>query len=376
MIAVSTNVPASAEQAANQAVAEARFVADSASLNQLLDRLGHCRAVGIDTEFVRERTYFPQPGLIQLSDGSEVFLLDPVAVAQMPDLGVLLGDTTTTKILHSVGEDMEIFRIVAGAVPRPLFDTQIAAAMLGYPLQTRYESLVGDVLGLELAGGKARSNWLKRPLSPDLLVYAGQDVIWLPLLHDLLAEALDKHGRLEWLQEDCARLVQNAENGSGDAAVTRVKGAGRLPDEALAVLSALAEWRDNQAQARDLPRGFVIRDEALIALAAARTEDQLEQNLRTLPRPVQRRYADRLKGLIQSVDTTNFERPAALMSLDREQRDAVKQAQATVAEIAAGLGVEPALLASRRDLSRLARGESPDWMSGWRGTLLADVTFS
>ncbi|TVS12258.1 MAG: ribonuclease D [Wenzhouxiangella sp.] len=373
MTAISAKVSASDERAADEAVAQARFVSDTASLGKLLEQLDDQSVVGIDTEFVRERTYFPLPGLIQVSDGSGVFLLDPVAMEKMPDLGALLADPSTTKVLHSVGEDLEVFRIVAGAVPRPLFDTQIAAAMLGFPLQTRYESLVGDVLGLELAGGKARSNWLKRPLSADLLRYAGQDVIWLPLLHNILAEALDRRGRLDWLLEDCARLVQNAEHDNGEPAVTRVKGAGRLSDEQLAVLSCLAEWRDRQAQTRDLPRGFVIRDDALIGLAVARTRDQLNQNVRALPQPVQRRYADRLVELIEDVDGTDFERPAALVALDHEQRDAVKQAQAQVAEIAAELEVEPALLASRRDLSRLARGESPDWMAGWRGQLLADL---
>lgn len=369
-----THTPDAGERrSAEVAVAGARMVSDQHELDDLAARLATESAVGLDTEFVRERTYFPRPGLVQISDGRQVHLLDAVCLRQMPSLATLLQHRSSTKILHSVGEDLEIFRILTGAVPRPLFDTQIAAAMLGHPLQSRYEHLVGKVLDVELAGGKARSDWTRRPLSPDLLTYAAQDVIWLRRLHDELAEMLEGRQRLEWLHEDCARLVLAAESDDAEPAVSRIKGAGRLTDPQLAILAVLAEWRDAEARRRDLPRSFVIRDEALIALAEAQTGQPLRGALQALPAAVQRRYLAQLENLITAANPDDFERPQGLIPLGPEQRDWIKQAQQKVSTIAADLGVEPALLASRRDLTRLVRGEQPAWMTGWRGQLLADL---
>lgn len=366
-------VAAPVQKEAGMAVSSARLVIDAHELEDLSERLGGESAVGLDTEFVRERTYYPKPGLVQISQGRSVQLLDAVQMNRMPALANLLKSAATTKIFHSVGEDLEVIRILTGVIPRPLFDTQIAAAMLGHPLQTRYEHLVGEVLGVELAGGKARSDWTRRPLSPDLLSYAAQDVIWLRRLYEALAEALERRQRLAWLQEDCERLVQAAEANESEPSVLRVKGAGRLDDRQLAILSVLADWRDSEARTRDLPRSFVIRDEGLIALAAAEPGSSLRGVLQALPAPVQRRYGSQLQRLVASAETEGFERPGSLNALTPEQRDWIKQAQKRVAGIAAELGIEPALLASRRDLTRLARGERPSWMAGWRGELLEDL---
>lgn len=368
-----TPVAATARQEAGKAVSSARLVTEPPELEDLAERLCGESAVGLDTEFVRERTYHPRPGLVQISEGRSVQLLDAVQMKRMPGLANLLKSAATTKIFHSVGEDLEVIRILTGTVPRPLFDTQIAAAMLGHPLQTRYEHLVGEVLGVELAGGKARSDWTRRPLSSDLLTYAAQDVIWLRRLYEALAEALERRRRLAWLEEDCERLVQAAEANETEPALLRVKGAGRLDDPQLAVLSALADWRDCEARTRDLPRSFVIRDEGLIALAIAEPGSSLRGVLQALPPPVQRRYASRLQSLVASAETEGFERPGSLIALSPEQRDWIKQAQKHVAGMASELGIEPALLASRRDLTRLARGERPSWMTGWRGELLEDL---
>lgn len=329
-------------------------------------------AIGLDTEFVRERTYFPRPGLIQVSDGATVWFIDVVALAQPEALGRLLDHRGSTKVLHSVGEDLEIFRILTGTVPDPLFDTQIAAAMLGNPLQCRYEHLVAQVFGVELAGGQARSDWCRRPLSQSLLTYAAQDVIWLPRLCEYLGEQLDRAGRMPWLEEDCARLVERARGESDEPAVLRVKGGGRLTDAGLSVLARLAEWRDGQARARDLPRSFVIKDEQLIALAEAHARpDQLGQTLNQLPPAIRRRYAETLEALITQGPDPAFARPPEFQQLDPESREQIRSLQDAVGKIAKELAIEPALIASKRELTRLVRGQHPDWLSGWRGQLLA-----
>lgn len=358
---------------ADEAVSAARLISDTAGLDFCAETLADAEAIGLDTEFVRERTFYPRPGLIQVSDGNRVALLDAVSLPQMPGLGRLLDNRGQVKILHSVGEDLEVLRILTGTLPGPLFDTQIAAAMLGFPLQCRYENLVADVLGVDLPGGKARSDWCKRPLTRDLTTYAAQDVIWLPRLHAILTEALQTRGRLAWLQEDCERLVNASSNDVGESPVLRVKGAGSLNDEQLEILVRLAEWRDEEARRRNLPRSFVIRDDIMLALAGSAPGTERERQLRSLPPPLHRRYADGLAEILASAARSQFERPTALQSLSPDQRERIKACQAAVTSLATEIQVEPALLASRREITRLVRGETPDWMHGWRGPLLGEI---
>jgi ribonuclease D len=360
--------------AARQAAENARWIGAEDASPEAEPDWSRCETLGLDTEFVRERTYFPQPGLVQLSDGDQAWLLDPIGRANFPSLKAILLDQDITKILHSVGEDLEIFRILTGTLPQPLFDTQIAAAMLGNSLQCRYEHLVKQCFGVELPGGQARSNWRHRPLAPSLLEYAAQDVVWLPLLHDRLSEALKQVGRLAWLEEDCKRLVDRAEADHPDQPVLRVKGAARLSDQALAWLDRLARWRENEARRRDLPRGFVVRDEALLDLAAkADQPGAFLRSITALPQPVRRRYSEALERLVESGPNEAYQRPPELVSLTTEQRQAVKHAQAQVREQAESLELEPALIASKRELTRLIRGERPDWLDGWRGDLVGHL---
>jgi ribonuclease D len=292
----------------------------------------------------------------------------------LPCFGQILNNRNIIKILHSVGEDLEIFRIVTGTLPEPLFDTQIAAAMLGMPLQCRYENLVNDCFGVELPGGQARSDWCRRPLAAGLLRYAAQDVIWLPRLQETLGEALEKRHRLSWLEEDCARLISRARDDQSVRPLLKVKGAGRLDDQQMAWLERLADWRDSEARKRDLPRSFVVKDDSLLELAQqAGRPQQVDAALKRLPPPVQRRYQAVLLDLLSASTPAPLTRPPELMALDNEQRLAIKQAQDAVRQLAESLQLEPAVIASKRELTRLVRGERPDWMDGWRGELLGDL---
>lgn len=373
MLLPSSSVSDPDRRHAENAVAEARLVSSAERLDACAEALASAEALGLDTEFVRERTFYPRPGLVQVSDGDTVSLLDAVSVPHMAALGRLLDADGQVKILHSVGEDLEVLRLLTSTLPRPLFDTQIAAAMLGFPLQCRYENLVAEVLAVELPGGKARSDWCKRPLTRDLTTYAAQDVIWLPRLYSILAEALEVKGRLAWLREDCDRLVAAARDDVDNAPVVRVKGAGSLNDDQLEILARLAEWRDQEARRRDLPRSFVMRDELMMALAASTPGAERERQLRALPPPVLRRYAEVLSDLLADTPLSEFERPSALLPLSPDQRERIKQWQAAVTTVAADIGVEPALLASRREITRVVRGERPDWLDGWRGQLLGEI---
>lgn len=358
---------------ADQAVSEAMLITSSSQLEAWAERLTEAPALGLDTEFVRERTFYPRPGLVQVSDGDSVALLDAVALPQMTGLGRLLDEQSRTKVLHSVGEDLEVLNLLTSTLPRPLFDTQIAAAMLGFPLQCRYENLVAEVLGVELPGGKARSDWCKRPLTRDLTRYGAQDVIWLPRLHATLAEALETRGRLSWLEEDCTRLLAAAAADAAEPPVARVKGAGNLGDEQLEILSRLADWRDREAKRRDLPRSFVLRDDMMLALANSTPGTERERRVHALPPPVIRRYAEALLDTLNASPNAGFERPLAFRALSPEQRAHIKSCQSAVSRVAEEIQVEPALLASRRDITRVVRGEASDRLDGWRAQFLRDI---
>lgn len=357
-------------RAAQRAVEQARYLDSASTIEEACSKCAQYHVLGFDTEFVRERTFYARPGLVQISDGREVWLIDVVAVPRSEALGALLAGEGTVKVLHSVGEDLEILHAVGGRWPSPLFDTQVAAAMLGQPLQQRYEHLVESALGVELDGGKARNDWCKRPLAEELLHYAAEDVIWLPRLKEHLEDLLDRAGRLEWHREDCARIVERARAGDTAPALGRVKGAARLDTPALARLQALADWREQVARQKDLPRRFVMTDDKLIELAQASTK-QLEDVLRKLPGGQRRRFGAAIQESLESVDVGDFERPEWLDPLAPEDRERVAVAQKAVRSIAEELGIEPAVIASKKELTRLIRGEKPDWLDGWRSRVLA-----
>ena len=351
-------------------------VDDTGSLDAFLQAVDGTAALGVDTEFVRERTFFPQPGLIQVSDGQAVWLLDPVALGDEPAfrqaLAAWMADPDRVKILHSVGEDFEVFERVCGEIPDPLFDTQVAAALVGKPLQLKYETLAEEMLGVEFPGGLGRNNWLRRPLPEAWLDYAAHDVIALPALKDELTEQLVAADRLDWHTEECARRVAQARQPVDP--LLRIRGAERLNDEGLARLVTLAEWRDGQARTRDLPRTFVVPDPALLEIARRNpaTPDELEP-IDALKPGAARRFGAELVACCRR-PAEDWTRPAGLQPLDREGRTEVKRMQAVVRERAEALGLDPALLASKRELERIVRGERPDWLDGWRGRQLPDLT--
>lgn len=333
-----------------------------------------CGAFGIDTEFVRERTFHAQPGLLQFSDGHSVWLIDPLALGGGASfrsrLADWMSDRSRIKILHSVGEDFEVIERVCGAVPDPLFDTQIAAAMLGKPLQLKYETLAEEELGIAFPGGLGRNNWLRRPLPENWMAYAAHDVIGLPALHARLTHQLEEAGRLDWHREDCARRVAAA--GQSIDPLTRIRGAERLDDDALARLDTLARWRDAEAERLDLPRTFVAADPALLEIARRNPSGpEGLQGIEKLKPGAARRFGDALVECCRN-PAGAFHRPPELVPLDRAGRDAVATLQKRIRERAESLDVDPALLASKRELTRIVRGEHPDWLDGWRGDVLAE----
>ncbi|MEM1080616.1 MAG: HRDC domain-containing protein [Pseudomonadota bacterium] len=354
------------------AVQQRLFIDDDTGLAEHMAALNACTSIGLDTEFVRDRTFFPKPGLLQFSDGETIWLIDPIALSTSPIFRSWLADrmahSDQVKILHSVGEDFEVLELLCGHYPTPLFDTQIAAALLGHPLQMRYEVLAEALLGLHFPGGKARNNWCQRPLPDAWTEYASHDVIALPAMREELTHRLQQAGRLEWHQEDCARSVQRASQVNDP--VQRIKAASRLDDASLALLMALSGWRDQQARQRDLPRSFVLNDQSMLAMTKKRPQTAAElKSIDGLRPGFIRRHSDAILAITRA-QPAPFTRPAALHPISADQQQRIKHMQHAVAGVAEELQLEAPLLASRRDLTLLVLTGEADWLDGWRAGVL------
>ena len=333
--------------------------------------------LGIDTEFVRERTWRAELGLVQLSDGKTVWLVDPLKTGSLRPLSALFEDQTIVKILHAPSEDLDVLLYTTAAVPEPLFDTQIACAMLGQSLQMGYHKTVEWLLDLAIDKGETRSNWCKRPLRPAQLHYAALDVCLLPMMHRQLLSQLKDLGRDDWLAEDCARLLNKAQTPADpDQSWKRIAGHIRLDGTALAILQTLASWRDKEAEQRNLARGFVIQDTALMTIANQQPDSLDELSALDIwhPKAVLRNG----HALIAIIDQILEEGITAKApeTLQPEHKKLMAGMRNIVQEKATQLSVEPALLASKRELEGLiltARDESvSERFLGWRKEIITD----
>lgn len=333
-------------------------------------------ALALDTEFVRERTYYPRLCLIQAAIGDDIVLVDTLAI---PDGGALARELAApgrTKRLHAARQDIEALLPLTVAPLAPVFDTQLAAALLGFPAQVGYADLVRQLLGIELEKGHARTDWARRPLTREQLAYAADDVRHLPALAEELAARLDAAGRRAWLDEESASLRDvSLYRVEPDDAWRRLKGLDRLDAAAAAAARALAAWRERRAMARDLPRGWVLPDEAIYELAARRpaTREALAR-IASVPAGTAARAAEEILAAVAAPaagpaprDAGDAGRPGP------EQLRLQKALQKELATVAAGLGIQPEILATRRELAAIARGERDlPSLSGWRRDVVGE----
>ena len=335
------------------------------------------RLIGLDTEFVRERTYWPQLALVQIAlpgDGGgapTVLLVDPLAEGMCAALAPILSDPATTKIMHSASEDLVALGHACGALPAPLFDTQVAAALAGLGAGLGYQKLVQQVEGTVLAKGETRSDWLRRPLSPAQLEYAADDVRHLHALHAALDAKLQALGRTEWLQQDCARMLRNAAGDGGERwPHLSLRAAQFLDADGQRRLLRLLRWRDAHARQSDRPRSWILDNELAVALARAPLpgREALQARLDAHPKAPRKLAAQ----IWQALDTPlPDEADAPPVRSDERDKNALRKLQDAVAAVAAELALPEGVLASRRWLEPLLDGGPwPDALQGWRRTLL------
>jgi len=352
-----------------------RYIDSSAGLETFVAALADDAWFAIDTEFLRESTYYPRLCLIQIATPTVIGCIDPLAIDNLAPLYGVLTDPNITKVMHACSQDLEILYHLTGQVPAPLFDTQLAAPLLGFAEQIGYANLVQEMLGVSLDKGHARTDWSLRPLDVKQIEYALDDVRYLVPLYLKVREQLEHSGRANWLDEDFRRYtaVERYRTEPEDA-WRRIKGTERLRSGSLAVLQALAEWRENQAQQKDRPRNWILRDDLMLEVARRRPQslDTLKA-IRDFPQRTLQNFGDELVELIAAA-TKRKAVPAAA----GERPEKATPAQEAIADLlAAYLGVlaqrnsiNPASLASRKQLIALARGERDlPLLHGWRKEL-------
>lgn len=244
-----------------------QWVNTSAQLAQLCQQWQQQPFVVLDTEFVRVDTYYPNTGLIQLATTAGNYLLDPLVIDDWSPFAALLENPAVVKVVHACGEDLEVFQRLSGSLPQPLYDTQLAAAYANLGFSWGYARLVQHFLDIELPKGATRSDWLQRPLSDEQLLYAVQDVSYLAQVYPLLDALLDDTKR-NWLLEDGATLVAAQQHTTDPQQLWQgVKLAWTLDARQAGLLQVLSAWREQQAQKRNIPRNWVLKEPVLLELA-------------------------------------------------------------------------------------------------------------
>lgn len=349
-----------------------RWIDDPAALAPLIaappDRLA------LDTEFVRERTYWPQLALVQIAAGDEdILLIDPLVPGMPEALAQVLTDPRSLKLMHSAGEDLIAFRHACGALPAPLFDTQIAAALCGVGAGLGYQRLMAELLGVEVDKGETRSDWLRRPLSASQLEYAADDVRHLHALHRHLDALLASRDRGAWLQEDCARLLATVADDHGERWPQLSLRSAQFLDRAGQVrLLRLLRWRDAHARRSDRPRSWILDNELAFAIARAAPGDRagVQAILDSTPKASRSLGEAMFEALTTPLPDEAESPPARGDDRDKKQLRALQDA---VAAAATDLGLPEGMLASRRLLEALQDGGG--WsgpLAGWRRGVLED----
>ncbi|TKB89655.1 MAG: ribonuclease D [Nitrospira sp.] len=364
------------------------YVTDQSALESLCHTLRQSPRLALDTEFVGEDTFIPRLELIQVATATTAAVIDFPAVQANGSLDVLwelMCDTKIEKVFHAGRQDLDLFTLHAGQVPKPFFDTQIAAAMVGYGAQVAYANLVQRLHGTKLAKAHTFTNWSARPLSDDQIAYALEDVEFLLSIHTHLQDRLKTLGRSEWVREEFARLetVVGEKNREPQERYQRIRGWDTLKPKGAAVLRELAVWRETEARRRNVPRGRVMRDEVLLQLA--RHPPKSVNDLRGL-RGVHSSEVDRHGVQLLAAITSALALPPSAWpevpserKPDPESTGIVELLQAVLKARAAEEGIAPTMLATSADLQTLVEAKQNRTvlnipiLHGWRRQLAGDV---
>lgn len=355
-------------------MADTPLITQQPGLDRLGESLAASEAIGMDTEFLRERTYRAQLCLLQLSTAHEIACVDPIAQLSLAALKPMMAGGPV-KVLHAARQDLEVLWPLIGRVA-PVFDTQVAASLAGFPAQVGYAELVRQLLGVSLEKAHTRTDWSRRPLSAEQLDYAGDDVRYLLPLRDLLLERLRGLGREAWLHEEL-REIDEAPGYEVDPTLAwrRLRGIEALDAGRQQLARSLATWRERRAIDRDKPRGWILEESVLRDLIARVPRDEAQlRAIEGIPDGVVKHSG---AELLQLVAQAGIEEPPPPLPRrarpDPAYNTLVKKLSGVTQARAAEIGITAEVLATRRDLERLAGGDrvvAP--LQGWRREVLGE----
>ncbi|HTO79998.1 MAG TPA: ribonuclease D [Methylocystis sp.] len=354
------------------------LLSTSEDVAALCERLAQHPFVTVDTEFLRETTFWPKVCVIQLASPEEAAAID--ALAEGIDLRPffeLMANEAVVKVFHAARQDLEIVWRLAELIPKPLFDTQVAAMVCGFGDQASYGELAKSIARVNVDKSSRFTDWSRRPLSEAQVRYAIADVTHLRDIYLDLRGRLERSARLDWLADEMEALTSPATYAQHpDDAWERLRHRARKPRD-LAALIELAAWREAEAQARDVPRARVLKDDALveIALAAPRTEEALS-NLRAIPRGLERSRAG--AEILAAIERAMARDPASLPPIERDRRTSngatVELLKVLLRQVCEETGVAAKMIATVEDLEAIAANDNADVMAlkGWRRAVFGE----
>lgn len=364
------------------------LIQNESDLNLLVQKARQTDAVALDTEFVWERTYYPQLGLIQIAlSDEECYLIDPIAIKDLSALGKLLSDRGVVKILHDAPQDLTILHRATGAVPQNIFDTRLAAGFSDFEATLSLANLIKELLDIDLAKNETRTNWVKRPLTEAQVEYALDDVRYLRAIRVLLLTRIIGPKIKSWLQEEL-NLLNNPANYNGanqSERYRKIRGASNLNQKELAILKNLSIWRDGVAQKRDRPRGHIIKDTGLLEIAKIQPEDiEILKDKTSLSDKAISRYSNNIIGIVSATkeqEPTHYPEQKLPTRLNSGEKKTLENLNGLITLKCELLGIAPSLIGNASELKQLTRTlrtnktlniEQLRQTSGWRKSFLED----
>ena len=348
------------------------WVLDDQSLASFCKEWHLARLLAVDTEFMRVDTYYPKAALIQINDGKCNYLIDPLQITDWQPLADVLTAPAVIKAFHANSEDLDVFYHLLGVLPSPLFDTQIAGALVGLGNGVGYGNLVASVLSVQLPKGETRSNWLARPLTPAQALYAALDVDYLYELAHLLEEKLAELGRESWLYEEGEAAKENyLSNLDPAAGFYKSNNTWRLSADALVRAKLLFEWRELKARKVNIPKSRLFKDAVLFELCRKPINSLPQLKAAGLVDSVIRKYGRELIDYLGSEYATTPTLNASARPLTKEQRERTKAIKLKVEQLAQEKHIAPEILVRKAEYHELAR-QTPEEMDDFAA--IAQVT--
>jgi len=354
-----------------------QYIDTEEALDSLCSQLRACPYIAIDTEFLRERTYRPELCLMQIKHEDTLACIDTMAIKNLGALVELLTDTSVLKVFHAASQDLEIFYLLCKKVPTPIYDTQIAAPLLGYNEQIGYGNLVKERLGVELSKSQTRADWTRRPLPDKQISYALDDVIYLERVYLDMDAELNKLGRSDWLRPAFAEWENPVkyDQPAGER-WKKMRNIQRYKGEVLAIIQLLAQWRELKARELNRPRNWLIKDDVLLTLAQQRPDSETElSHIRSLDRKSRERFGKELLDIIaQARGATPQPLPpfTKKQKLDASNLARVQVLNAWVHQRAGELNIAAGLLGPQQMLEKMVTGDGRSALRGWRDPLIGE----